>query len=61
MSEPKREPDLDALEVAREIATRDKCDLFDFYHAHWDALIAELREHRATEIENWHCGMDRPQ
>lgn len=47
--------DLDALEVAREIATRDKCDLFDFYHAHWDKLVAEIERLRtaAHENDNW--------
>lgn len=46
------ELDLDALEVAREIARRDKADLFDFYNANWDNLVAEIERLRNNMLEN---------
>lgn len=38
--------DLKKLEAEREHATRDKADLFDFYHDNWDALVAEIERLR---------------
>lgn len=38
--------DIDKLEAEREAATIDKADLFDFYHKHWDELVAELKRSR---------------
>ena len=35
--------DLDKLEAAREKATRDKADLFDFYHENWDTIVDALK------------------
>lgn len=48
--------DLDKLEARRETATRDKADLFDFYHEHWDEVIAALRvaQDRLHAIELHH-------
>lgn len=38
--------DLDKLEGEREAASRDKADLFDFYHDNWGELISEIKRHR---------------
>jgi hypothetical protein len=43
--------DLEQLEDERTEAQTDKADLFDFYHKHWDKLIAELRAHRESDRE----------
>jgi hypothetical protein len=37
---------LQHLEDERTEAQADKADLFDFYHANWDKLIAEIRRLR---------------
>lgn len=39
--------DLDKLEEDREAACIDKVDLFDFYNANWDKLVAEIQALRA--------------
>lgn len=38
--------DLDKLEEDREAACIDKVDLFDFYNANWDKLVAEIQDLR---------------
>jgi hypothetical protein len=45
------------LEADREAASRDKADLFDFYHDTWDALVAEIKR---LEKELDTINFDRP-
>jgi hypothetical protein len=48
--------DLKQLEAEREKASRDKCDLFDFYNNNWDEVVAELTaaRDRLHAIELYH-------
>jgi hypothetical protein len=41
--------DLEQLEDERTEAQTDKADLFDFYHANWNKVIAELRAYQGGE------------
>lgn len=41
--------DASRLELDREIASRDKVELFDFYHKNWDQIIEALKAYEAEE------------
>lgn len=38
--------DLDQLEEEREESLEEKAELFEFYHANWGKLVAELRAYQ---------------
>ncbi len=42
---------IEKLEKQREEASRDKADLFDFYHDNWDEVISTLKRLRETTKE----------
>lgn len=37
---------IEELEAAREKASEDKADLFDFYHEHWNTMLEALKENQ---------------
>lgn len=46
--------DLKKLEAERERATRDKADLFDFYHENWDTLVEAYRHYYTAAMLTEH-------
>ncbi len=41
--------DFDKLERLRQLAAKDKADLFDFYHDNWDRLVEHAKSLTAEE------------
>jgi len=50
--------DLELLEEQREAVSRDKADLFDFYHENWKRLLARAKSMEETLEEIRQQGLD---